>query len=286
MSSFSGGLNWVVIQKAIYDWVLACTGLAASHVIWGNQQAPRPTQPAIIMHLQFQNDGGLPWVDNEVNYLTFDDFTISSVDATANTLTKVAHGLLTGDGPVNLEGADLPLNLTADTSYWVIKIDDDTFKLANSFINAMAVVPTTIDLGDTGSGTIMLVDTATTLRAGEEIDYKARSVLRAILTLESYTSVGVGLDMATSILWRIQSKRLLPSKVEILREANIGVSEFGRIKSYSGSQDLVLFEPRAMVDIVLSLASEDSETGTIIERAEISSDDVPVDFSVDVEIEP
>lgn len=286
MPSFSGGLNWVVTQKALYDWVVACTGLAASSVIWGNQQAPRPAQPAIIMHLQFQNDGGMPWIDPEVSYLTFSDVVVTGVDAGANTLTKVAHGLLTGTGPVRLTGADLPLGLAIDTDYWVIRVDADTFKLANSFLNAMAATPVPVDFTDAGSGVITLVDTDTTLLAGSELSYKQRSVLRAILTLEAYTSVGVGLDMATATLWRIQSKRLLPSKIAILEAANIGISDFGRIKSYSGTQDLVLFEPRATVDIVLSLASEDSETGTIIERAEISNVDLALDFTVDVNDAP
>jgi hypothetical protein len=48
--------------------------------------------------------------------------------------TSVAHGLITGDGPVRVvnAGGALPTGLAADTDYWIIKIDADTFYLATS----------------------------------------------------------------------------------------------------------------------------------------------------------
>lgn len=281
--SYPGGINWVAVQKALYDWVLACTGV--SKIIWGGQKGFRPTQNAIVLRLSFLQDGR-SWMDHEVNYLTFNDIVITAVDDTANTLTKVAHGLLTGDGPVRMTGSDLPAGLLADTDYWVIKVDADKVKLATGFVNAMA--GTAIDLTDAGSGTITLVDTAVTLRAAQEILYKARSVLRAILTVECYTgnSDAVGLDMAQAILWRLEAKRKLPSISAILEEANIGLREVTQIKAYGGTQDLVIFEPRAMVDVHLLMVSEDSEFGTIIERTEITDETHSNIWTVDAENPP
>lgn len=281
--SISGGINWVVIQKALQNWVVYCTGLAADHVVWGQQYAPRSTQPAISMKLSLLQDDGMPWLDPEPNPLVIATMTITAVDAAANTLTKVAHGLLTGDGPVRLDSTtnDLPLNLVEGVDYWVVKITADTFKLATSFLNAMAAVPVVVDLGDAGSGVITLFDTDETLRAGAEIVFKSRSLIKAVLTLQCYTSVGVGLDMATSVLWRIQAKRRLPTAAAILENANIGVIEMDRIRAIEGTQDLVLFEPRAFTDIVLHLTSEDSETGTIIERTDITNQSFPDTFTVD-----
>jgi len=282
--AYAGGIDWVTIQKAIYDWVVACTGLAADHIIWADQNAPRPTHPAIVMKLTPVDDSGRAWIDREVKYLTFADIVVTSVDATANTFTKASHGLLTGDGPVRLVGAALPGGTAEDTDYWVIKVDDNTFKLATGFVNSKNGVA--IDLTSAGSGTITLVDTAVTLRAGQEITYKSRSLIRLMLSLECYTGNVLGLDMATSILWRIQARRLLPSKIAYLDDANIGVAEFGSIKAIDGTHDLVLFEPRAFVNVLLHTTSEDSEDGTIIERTDISSLDPAMSFTVDVENEP
>lgn len=262
--------DWDVIQNALHAYVVGGSQLDASRVRWAQQDAPRSDEPGIVMRLSIFDDVGMPWVDTETNYLTFDDITVTSVDAGANTLTSVGHELVTGDGPVRLVGADLPLNLLAATDYWVIVIDDDTIQLAAKFIDAMALVPVPIDLGDVGSGSIVLVDTTTTFRAGQEISYLARSTVRASLSLECFTYDGVGANMATSILNRIRARSALPSQRAILEAANIGLSGFDRIFALMGTRDAFLFEPRASVNVQLVLASEDSETGTIIERVELT----------------
>ncbi len=184
--SYAGGINWVAIQKALHNWVVACTGLDADKVIWSQQYAPRPTQAAINLKLAFVQDDGMPWVDYETDPL------------------------------------------------------DDTLLIA-----------------------------------------KQRSLLKAVFTLEAYTNTGVGLDMASAILWRINAKRKLPTPSAILEDANIGVIEFGRIKNIGGTQDLVIFEPRALVDIMLHITSEDEESENTIETVEITNEDESTTFTVD-----
>jgi Protein of unknown function (DUF3383) len=67
-------------------------------------------------------------------------------------LTITAHGLNTGDGPVQLTttGA-LPTGLSTATNYWVIKVDANTIQLATSLANALA--GTFIVLSSNGTGT-------------------------------------------------------------------------------------------------------------------------------------
>lgn len=277
----AGGINFVEKQKAIHNWVVACTGIAADHIIWGHQQAPRPAQPGIVLRLMTENDEDIPWVDTETQPLVIPSMVITSVDDVANTLTKTAHGLLTGDGPVRFSGLDLPDGVLDTVNYWIVKVDADSFKLANSFVNAINGV--TIDLLDAGSGVITLDDTDDTLRAGQEIKFIQRSLVKALLTLECYTDVGVGMDMASAILWRVAAKRLLPTPIQILQDANIGISEVTRVRSYGGTQGQYLFEPRASLDVALYLVSEDSEDGTIVERTEITNEDTGVVWTVDAE---
>ena len=62
-------------------------------------------------------------------------------------LTKVGHGLVTGAGPGM--GTGCGLDPTAD--YYVIRIDNDTFKLAASQAAALAGTPV-VDLTSTGNG--------------------------------------------------------------------------------------------------------------------------------------
>lgn len=262
--------DWDAIQNALHAWVVGGTAMDAAKCRWAQQDAPRPEEPGIIMRLTMFDDLGMPWVDHEVNYFTFADITVTAVDDVANTLTKVAHGLLTGDGPAEMVGADLPLNLVEDKNYWIIRVDDDTIKLAANFVDAMNGVA--IDLGDAGSGSIKIIATATTLRAGQEIKYLARSTVRMTLSLECFTYDGVGANMATSILNRLRAKAPLPSQRAILEDANIGLTGFDRIFALMGTRDAFLFEPRASLNVQMTLASEDEETGTIIERVEITNE--------------
>lgn len=80
---------------------------------------------------------------------------------TANAGTDVAtvaagHGLVTGDGPFFVSAATaLPAGLAIDTPYWVIVTGATTFKWAAS--RALALVPTPIDMTDTGTGALTMV---------------------------------------------------------------------------------------------------------------------------------
>ncbi len=75
-----------------------------------------------------------------------------------------AHGLLTGDGPLQVSnsGGGLPTGLSGSTDYWVIKIDSGTFYLATSRANAIA--GTHLLISGNGTGTQTISDTVYTER--------------------------------------------------------------------------------------------------------------------------
>ncbi len=83
--------------------------------------------------------------------------------------TAAAHGLLTGDGPFRLttSAADLPLNLLTGTDYWIIYLSSSTFSLATTLENALNGVA--VDIGDAGTGTHTISDTADTKRPSSPI---------------------------------------------------------------------------------------------------------------------
>ena len=76
--------------------------------------------------------------------------------ATTDICTAAGHGFSTGDRVrVTTSAADLPAGLAVDTTYYVIKIDANTFKLATSDANATA--GTAVDITDAGTGTHSIV---------------------------------------------------------------------------------------------------------------------------------
>lgn len=89
-------------------------------------------------------------VDGAAVSEAFDD---GDVDITDNEITMTAHGAITGYGPVRFtltgDASALPAGLAVLTDYWLIRVDDNTVKVATSFANAMA--GTAIDITDVGT---------------------------------------------------------------------------------------------------------------------------------------
>ncbi len=80
---------------------------------------------------------------------------VSAVTFGADTLTSVGHGFVTGDGPVQIVSTLLvPAPLAKGTEYYLIRVDDDTLKVATSSVNALA--GTAVNLSDNGTGDITL----------------------------------------------------------------------------------------------------------------------------------
>ena len=102
-------------------------------------------------------------IANVSNPLTFTAMTFTAANAT-EIFTSAAHGLLTGDGPVQLtnSGGALPSGLSAATDYYVIKIDANTFYLATTRSNAYA--GTNLLIAGDGTGTHTLSAVAATTR--------------------------------------------------------------------------------------------------------------------------
>jgi hypothetical protein len=73
----------------------------------------------------------------------------AEVNTTTNIITSPTHGLVTGVlGRLTTTGT-LPAPLAVSTDYYIIKVTDNTIKLATSYDNAIA--GTEINITDTGS---------------------------------------------------------------------------------------------------------------------------------------
>jgi len=91
------------------------------------------------------------------------DDIVEAVDTLADTLTLTAHGLFTGDGPFQFTTDDtLPDGILLATDYWVVRVDANKIKLAESLEDAIAASPVIVDLIDEGDGVHTLHDTPDT----------------------------------------------------------------------------------------------------------------------------
>lgn len=86
-----------------------------------------------------------------------------TADNTTEIFTATAHGLQTGDGPARVAtSVTLPAGLVAGTDYWIIRIDANTFRLATTFLNAIA--GTFLLISTNGTGTQTIFSTGSTVR--------------------------------------------------------------------------------------------------------------------------
>jgi hypothetical protein len=81
--------------------------------------------------------------------ITYDGSSALIVSAADNTIVSAAHGYVTGIKVAATTAGTLPTGLSA-TDYYVIKVDDDTIKVASSLANAAA--GTAVDITAVGVG--------------------------------------------------------------------------------------------------------------------------------------
>lgn len=81
---------------------------------------------------------------------------VLSASSGTNQLELEDHDLLTGDGPLELAGDDLPAGVDAETEYWAVRVDDDHVKLAASYDDAVATIPVVVSLVSDGSGDMVV----------------------------------------------------------------------------------------------------------------------------------
>ncbi len=145
--------------------------------------ATLPFPPTSVGQVQDWNGthGAVPEFDLEVWALAASNLTLGEllggvlhphvvvdqvVTATFGTdiLTSVAHGLLTGDGPLFISnvGGAIPAGLAAGVKLYAIKATDDTYRVASS--RELALAGAYLDITDNGSGTNTISDSVDTAR--------------------------------------------------------------------------------------------------------------------------
>lgn len=80
-------------------------------------------------------DGMFTWVADASAALVSAAINSSAINDTTETITSVAHGLVTGQAVITTTAVN---GLALNTLYYVIRVDADNFRLASSFANAKA----------------------------------------------------------------------------------------------------------------------------------------------------
>jgi hypothetical protein len=136
-SATASDVNWV-------ESLWTGTSIGKVRVPDEMMHAPPRTRYEGVIYLKFYDD---VFVTSSTPTVVITGVTSNN---TTNVVTKTAHGFVTGD-IVKFIGGTNWATLVAETLYYVVKIDADTFYLATSLANAYAA--TVIDLTGT-NGTV------------------------------------------------------------------------------------------------------------------------------------
>jgi hypothetical protein len=264
-------IEFATVQAALALWVRTGSGLATGKVFW-TAGKPLAEAPYLVMSMPTVGTVARDWTEDARKPLVLADDTIEEADTGTGELMLTAHAYLTGDGPVRFTTTDtLPTPLEIDTDYWLVKAGANAVRVADTFRHAIAAVPTTITLTDEGVGTNKIVDTALTVRAGQEMTTTAKGLRRLSLTLQCFALDATGLGHARAYLHALVARAALPSMSAILDAANLALLEFSDITTMDLIEQTTVFRPRAVVIAEFYTTSEISEDGTIIESVEVTS---------------
>jgi hypothetical protein len=256
------------LKKALVDWVKSASGI--DRVILARQGGFRPDVGFFEIDIQASVGFGQDWRRYEPNPLEFDDITIS-VDSATDLMTAVGHGLRTGDGPVDVESTlTLPGGLSLGVPVWVIRVTDDTFKVASTFENSMA--GTSIDLTSNGTGVITISDNEGTERQGQELIVTAMGHRQATVVIQCFGSIPQDSDNAVPFDARQQLENVIASLALYeydLDQAGIGVVEAGAVVDITQGRAGIL-EPRARCQLEINLAANVSAFETRIATIEMT----------------
>jgi flagellin len=125
----------------------------------------------------------------------------SGVSSSTDTLTDTDHGLITGDTVVYTAGTTVIGGLTDGASYYVVKVDDDNYKLASTLVNARAGV--TLDLTTDGGGDQTFAKAAVTNFNVTKVNDTTKSVAgnSVDLTANQITSTNTGFQTGDMIYY-------------------------------------------------------------------------------------
>lgn len=261
-------INWPAVQKAIQNWVVRGSGLAANRVIWSLYGSPRPPAPHIVLSVTSVRGMAQDFITTAPKPLVVATQVVGAVSAAADTLTVTGHPYVTADGPFRLTTTGtLPGGLAPDTDYWIVVVDENTVQIADSFndtggnnvARGLGTVPnpiTVVDITSAGTGTMSIVPSEATVRAGEELQVIAQGDREITISFTCFAPEGAGVQ-AVEILTNVMAS--LQLNVTALDDAGIGVDDAGAfargVRLLEGRRGDIL-EPRAMTELTVYVTSE------------------------------
>jgi hypothetical protein len=131
-----------------------------------------------------------------------------------------------------------------------------------------------------GQDWLKIQDATAPVTAGSEIKHLAQGQREVGLSLQCFASTAQSGMAAASLLESARASARLPTIHQALSDAGVGILQSEPVQSIDGFLGDSQFEPRAVLELRLMLASEVSEFSTYIETVEIENEITDTEFTV------
>ncbi len=173
--SMFGTVTDALVQTSVYDHTFDMQASNQKQSLAIYKKSPNGGQDhalCMVNKLELSvNEKGLAEFSMNVRGLARASQTLGVVTitvATPGVVTLVGHKLATGDAITLATTGGLPTGLTAGTTYYVVKVDADTFSLATTLANALAATKITTSSSQSGVHTASMATTGRYLAASAE----------------------------------------------------------------------------------------------------------------------
>lgn len=151
------------VANTKYQVDVSGTGVTDTPVVFTSDSTPTLSEIHNSLITQLTAVDGAPYtVTQEPTSFSF--FSFVPTGPGFDVSHAVAHGRITGEGPVHTHnvGGALPGGLAEATPYFIIAVGPDDLSFATSRANALAGIPINVTSGGTGANTIQEVTESTT----------------------------------------------------------------------------------------------------------------------------
>jgi hypothetical protein len=114
-------------------------------------------------------------------------------------------------------------------------------------------------------------DWSDTVEDGDDVTFHSRGPREIVLSIQCFDGAATGALNSAARLDKTLALAALPTQQAAFQAAGVGYLRSGSVKHIGGVMGSV-FEPRAQVDVTLSMFSDVSEPGSLIEFVEIEND--------------
>ena len=150
----------------IVEKVVGTVVCKEAHNLQANDRVSLSVTPGITTSFDIQFDD-----TTRRTFVNPISFGASAVDTTSNTITFVNHRLETGD-KVLYKSANTINPLKSNSTYFIVRIDDNSFRLSETAFKSKKLIPDVISLTSTGSGhTIALINPPLLLTRGYKVGF-------------------------------------------------------------------------------------------------------------------